>query len=118
RGGTAGMITTEDLIEEIFGEVEDEFDAEPLAMVGAGQGRVVVPGALAVADLNERYGLGLPEGEARTVGGLILDTLGRPPTVGDEVTVAATALRVEQVDGHAVARVSFAGGEPPPEEAR
>ncbi len=108
HGGTAGMITTEDLIEEIFGEVEDEFDAEPLALVGGEPGRVVVPGDMAVSELNARYGLRLPEGDARTVGGLVIDMLGRAPVAGDEVLVAATALRVELVAGHAVARVSFA----------
>jgi putative hemolysin len=110
HGGTAGMITLEDLIEEIFGELEDEFDAEPLALIGGDAGRVDVPGETAIDELNGRYGLQLPADEVRSVGGLVLAALGRAPRAGDEVTVGGTALRVEAVEGNAAARVSFARG--------
>jgi putative hemolysin len=118
HGGTAGMITLEDLIEEIFGELEDEFDAEPLQLIGGDPERVNLPGETAIDELNERYGLRLPDDEVRTVGGLVLAALGRAPRAGDEVTVEGAALRVEAVEGNAVARVSFARGDAGSEEAR
>lgn len=107
-GGLAGMITVEDLIESVFGDVEDEFDAEPMQMVGAEQGRLSVPGEMPVAELNAEHGLRLPDEEARTVAGVILAALGTMPRVGDEVTIGTTTLRVEAMDGNAITWVSLA----------
>jgi CBS domain containing-hemolysin-like protein len=105
-GGTAGMITIEDLIEEIFGDVEDEFDAEPLAMIAGLDGRVSLPGDMALAEVNATLDLQLPEADVHTVGGLIIDMLGRAPLVGDAVAVGGVTLYVEETDGLGVTRVS------------
>jgi CBS domain containing-hemolysin-like protein len=106
-GGTAGMITVEDLIAEIFGDVEDEFDAEPLAMTAGPDGRVALPGDMALAEVNTTFGLRLPEADVHTLGGLIIDVLGRAPRVDDVVTVAGVTLSVAATSGLAVTQVSL-----------
>jgi CBS domain containing-hemolysin-like protein len=106
-GGTAGMITIEDLIEEIFGDVEDEFDAAPLAMTPDPDGRVQLPGDMSLSEVNATFGLNLPEDDVLTIGGLILSLLGRAPRVDDEVMVGVVLLRVEATDGLGVTQVSL-----------
>lgn len=106
-GGTAGMITQEDLIEELFGEVQDEFDQESELIAPAGDGRIVVRGDMLVAQLNALLDLSLPTDTANTVGGIVLNELGRAPQVGDEVEAGSTYLRVEAVAGRSVREVSL-----------
>lgn len=106
-GGTAGIVTLEDLIEEIFGEVQDEFDQEiPLYRVLAGN-RVSVRGDWLIEDLNKLLDLHLPSEAADTIGGLMLGELARVPRVGDEVEVAGATLRVERIEGNGVTAVSL-----------
>lgn len=112
-GGTAGMITIEDMIEEIFGDVEDEFDSEPIAMTRGPDGRAQLAGDEPVEVANAAYGLDLPTDGPHTVGGLILDALGREPRVGDEVTVAGARLRVDAVEGASIRMLSVAPAAPP-----
>ncbi|MFW6042656.1 MAG: transporter associated domain-containing protein, partial [Chloroflexota bacterium] len=107
-GGTAGLITLEDLIEEVFGEVQDEFDDEMAVMTVDQEGRRVhLRGDLLVADVNEYLSLSLPEEEANTLSGLVFHTLGRPPEEGEEITFGETGIRVERMEDLGVSEVSL-----------
>ncbi|HCT77258.1 MAG TPA: ion transporter [Micromonosporaceae bacterium] len=102
-GGTAGIVTLEDLIEELVGEIHDEYDETPIT---ASQSETSeVDGMLNLADFSERTGLELPEGPYETVGGFIMSALGRLPLVGDTVTLDAYTLQVIKLEGRRVARV-------------
>lgn len=105
-GGTAGLITFEDLIEEIFGELQDEFDDESALISLDAEGRIYLRGDLLVADVNEYLNLDLPD-VADTLGGLVLSELGRPPEVGDEITTGNMVVRVETMDDLSVQEVSL-----------
>lgn len=106
-GGTAGLITFEDLIEEIFGELQDEFDDEIPLISQDKEGRVYLRGDLLVTDVNEYLGLKLPDDGADTLGGLVLNQLGEPPQVGDEIMIGETVIRVEAVAELGVNEVSL-----------
>ncbi|MDG4760160.1 hemolysin family protein [Micromonospora sp. WMMD710] len=116
-GGTAGIVTLEDLIEELIGEIHDEYDAAP-DPVHAGL-PTVVDGRLNLSDFAERTGVVLPAGPYETVGGFVMAALGRLPVTGDEVSVpgepvdvdepdppAGWSLRVVALDGRRVARLA------------
>jgi len=105
HGGTAGIATLEDLIEEIFGEVQDEFDVEAPKVRKLSDSAAIVDGGARVDEVNEALGLQLPEGLVDTVGGLVLHELGRTARPGDEVSFPSATLRVEAVRGLAVARI-------------
>lgn len=112
-GGVAGLVTLEDAIEEIFGEVRDEFDVDPDPIVVA-DGRVSVSGEVLVEDLNQRFRLVLPVDEAETIGGLIWHKLSRAPTVGEQLSLGgdSTLVQIDAMDGNAIERVSFDAGDP------
>lgn len=105
-GGTAGLITFEDLIEEIFGELQDEFDDESALIALDAEGRIYLRGDLLVSDVNEYLELKLPD-TSDTLSGLVLSELGRLPEEGDEIAFGETAVRVEKMDDRAVAEVSL-----------
>jgi putative hemolysin len=109
-GGTAGLITVEDLIEEIFGELQDEFDNEIPLISRDKEGRTYLRGDLLVADVNEYLELNLPQDAADTLSGLILSELGRPPLEGDEITVGGIVIRVEAMADLGVLEVSLQTG--------
>ncbi len=116
HGGTAGIVTVEDLVEEVVGEVRDEFDQEETDIIREDDsGRTRMRGDLLVLVANSRLLLDLPE-EADTVGGLVLDRLGRLPQTGDEVAVGGTELRVEVVHDSSVEEVSVRRADRPPDD--
>jgi len=105
-GGTAGLITMEDMLEELVGEITDEFDRDHQVVLRVADGALVVTDAtLNVDDLNDDFDLKLPEGEWDSLGGLVFSMLGRVPVVGDELEVEGYQLHVEGMDGKRVARV-------------
>ncbi|PJJ72787.1 CBS domain containing-hemolysin-like protein [Diaminobutyricimonas aerilata] len=106
-GGTAGVATLEDLVEELVGEVSDEHDRRRVDVVRS-RDWLTFPGMLRPDELRERAGVSVPEeGPYETVGGWIMSELGRLPVVGDTVEVAAGTFRVERLDGRRVDRVRF-----------
>jgi putative hemolysin len=104
-GGTAGLVTLEDLIEELVGEIVDEFDVEEPMIEKAEDGLIRVNGRVPLDLLSEVLGTDLPDGEWSTVGGLIVNSLGHIPDVGETLDVGEHQLRVERVDGRRIARV-------------
>jgi putative hemolysin len=110
-GGVVGIVTVEDVLEELFGEMQDEFDQETELYREEPGGMVSVRGDLLISEVNERFLLALPEGRADTIGGLVMDRLERAAREGDEVTVAGVRLRVTEVAGQAVSQVRFSTAE-------
>ncbi len=106
-GGTVGLITFEDLIEEIFGELQDEFDNESALIAKDKEGRIYLRADLLVSDVNEYLELQLPEENADTLGGLVFSELGRLPKVGDKVTFGNIIIRVEAMSDPGVSEVSL-----------
>jgi CBS domain containing-hemolysin-like protein len=103
-GGTAGLVTFEDIVEEIVGEVSDEHDQPepPISQVEPGVLRV--SGLVRPDELRVQHGIRLPEGGNRydTIGGLVVDRLGRMPEVGDRIHVGGFELEVVALDGHRI----------------
>ena len=104
-GGTAGVVTIEDLIEEIVGEIVDEYDDEEPMVVPLGSGDYLVDARLDVDDLANALDLRFPEEEWDTVGGLVLGLAGRVPDVGESFEYNSVMLIAEDVQGRRVARV-------------
>ncbi len=110
-GGTAGIVTLEDLIEELVGEITDEYDLAPDPLPADGDVPSEVDGRLNLVDFAERCGFRLPAGPYETLGGFLMARLGRLARVGDEVDVNGYRLVVTALDGRRVARVGIV---PPP----
>ncbi|HEY2555786.1 MAG TPA: hemolysin family protein [Diaminobutyricibacter sp.] len=106
-GGTSGIATLEDLVEELIGEVADEHD-RTRADVVRGRDSLTFPGILRPDELLERAGVEVPEeGPYETVAGFVMNELGRLPVVGDEVLIDGGMLRVERLDGRRIDRIRF-----------
>lgn len=104
-GGTAGLVTLEDLIEELVGEIVDEFDTEEPQIRQLPDGDVSVSARLGVDELGDLLQVELPTGEWDTVGGLVFDFLGHVPVQGESVVVDGVRLVAERVEGNKIGRV-------------
>jgi putative hemolysin len=103
-GGTEGIITIEDLLEELVGEIYDEFDRDVSAVQHEPGGAMVLPGSFPVHDLPD-LGVELPEGPYTTVAGLVLAQLGHLPAAGEQVEVGGWHLEVLEIDRNAIQRL-------------
>ncbi|MEW5929929.1 MAG: hemolysin family protein [Gemmatimonadota bacterium] len=101
-GGTYGLVTMEDLLEEIVGDINDEHDVAEPDFAATPEGDFLIDGGASISEVNERFGTSLPEEDFDTVGGFVFGALERVPVVGDVVAVSAPGggmeLRVEEVD--------------------
>src|SRR5581483_745585 len=119
-GGASGILTLEDLLEEIVGEIEEEHAAGEELMRVIGPRSLAASGRAPVAELNERFGLKLPEsGEYATIGGLVVERLGHIPRPGEQLKAGGATLTVVRADARAVREVVITPARPlSPEQAR
>ena len=105
HGGTVGIVTVEDLLEEIVGEIEDEYDEREILFEPLADGSVRVEGAMEIDRLNEIFPWRLPAGDYETIAGLVVTQLGRVPRPGVRVKLAHVTIEVTRADARAVRQV-------------
>jgi putative hemolysin len=113
-GGTAGLITLEDVLEELVGEISDEYDIDHARVELRDDGQVQVDASLSIDEVKELTGIDLPEGDWDTVGGFLYHLLGHVPTEGESAIFDGHVLVAERVNGRRISRVLI--GATPPEE--
>jgi len=104
-GGTAGLATIEDLLEEIVGEIQDEYDDEEQMIVVEGEKIAEADGRATLSDVNEQLGLELPTSDYDTVGGFVFGLFGRPPLTGEEIDYDDVRFLVTKANGRRVQRL-------------
>jgi putative hemolysin len=104
-GGTAGIVTIEDILEEIVGDIRDEYDVEEPDIVQEGRDRFWISGRVTLADLSELLGFDFQREDLTTVGGLVYDSFGRVPRPGESATLAGYRIVVERVRRRRIERV-------------
>ena len=97
-GGTSGLITLGDLLEQVFGEINDEFDEDLAEIRVLNEREALIAGRALISEVNEEFETGFPQDQADTFAGLVLSELGRPAIIGDEVLVNGALIRVESVE--------------------
>lgn len=105
-GGTAGLVTIEDVLEEIVGEIRDEYDVEerePIVVLD--DGSALVDARVHLEEVNERLGLDLPVGEVDTLGGFVYSRMGHVPQQGERLTYDGVVIQVEELEGQRIARL-------------
>jgi CBS domain containing-hemolysin-like protein len=113
-GGTAGLVTIEDLIEEIVGEIADEFDVEEEPIHRVSDSEAILDARVSIDALQELFGVQVEEGDFDTVGGFVFNHLGKMPSVGEEIRVDGLVVRVLSVSGRRIKRLRVIKEEPPP----
>jgi CBS domain containing-hemolysin-like protein len=115
-GGTAGLVTVEDLLEEIVGEIQDEYDLEEKPIQLINEHTAVVNARIHIEDVNQLLGLELPVDEVDTVAGLVYALLGRVPAQGETVSLPGAELRVEKTLGQRITKVRITRTAPAPQQ--
>ncbi len=110
-GSVEGLITIEDVLEEIVGEIQDEFDEDEASIEPLGNDSYAIDGRIPIIEVNQYFDLDLPHEDFDTIGGYILGSLGRPPEAGDVVEAEDTTLRVKSVDGPRVSMLTLQRGD-------
>src|SRR5580700_10393175 len=116
-GGTAGIVTLEDLVEELIGDIQDEYDEDDSHPRQLHGGELEVDGLLNLDEFAEQTGLELPEGPYETVAGYLLSALGHLPVDGESAKVSGRTLTVTQLDGRRIARLRVSPPRPDAEDA-
>ena len=120
-GGTAGVVTMEDLLEEIVGEILDEYDVAEEERVLTTEGVTVISGATNIGELNEEFGTTVSDEDYTTIGGYVFGALGRLPVVGDRVSAGGATFTVHALDGRKIETLAMeldsATTEPPAEDS-
>ena len=113
-GSTAGLITVEDILEQLVGEIEDEFDVTPLGAEQMGEGKLLVlDGTVGIRDLESQYDLLLPRDAGfETLAGFMLSRLQKIPAIGDSCYYGGRRFTIEEMDGHRIARVKIEDMQP------
>ena len=111
-GGTAGIVTMEDLVEELIGDIKDEYDVDAMPRQPRVLGQVVIDGLLNLEDFEDETGVVLPDGPYETVAGFLVAALTRLPVVGDTVVEGDNEFRVVELDGRRISRVSVTSVQP------
>ncbi len=106
-GGTAGVVTIEDLLEEIVGEIQDEYDLEEKPIERLGDQEAIFDARVSIHDINETLSVTLADGEYDTVGGLVYDRLGKIPVVGDKIEVDGLSITVLSTAGKRIKKVKM-----------
>ncbi len=110
-GGTAGLVTLEDVVEEVLGELRDPYDQEEAEIVQLGPQEFLADAALALDDLGERLGCTFPEErDYETLGGFLFDCFDEIPTVGQETTFNSWRFTVRELEGNRIAKVLIQSG--------
>jgi putative hemolysin len=113
-GGTAGLVTIEDMLEEIVGEIRDEYDVESEPIVDEGGGRFVFNGKVDIDEVAQRLDVRIEREGFETVGGFLLTNLGRVPAVGERVEIEGLVVEVLEVEGRRIHKVRIMPGEAVP----
>ena len=109
-GDMEGIVTLEDLLEEIVGDIEDEFDLPDTSIERVDETHIRIDGTYTIDDFNEEFGTELEQEDFNTMAGLVFGELGRAPEVGDEVRTAGLRLRVHEIDGSRILKLEVEFG--------
>jgi magnesium and cobalt transporter len=115
-GGTAGLVTMEDIIEEIIGEIEDEYDRREPRLKAIGEGRAEVDARLEIEELESYFNLEIEEKDFESVGGLIIQLLGRVPKTGEKIYFQDLEMTIQDADNRRIRRVLVEKIQEQPEE--
>jgi CBS domain containing-hemolysin-like protein len=115
-GSVSGLVSLEDLLEELVGEITDEYDQDEEELEQVGEGVYRVSGGTSVDDINDLLDVELPDEEWDTIAGLVLDLFGKIPRQGEEVTFQGLRFRAEEVQGRRIAKVLISPGAGPEPE--